>query len=358
MARRALTMATVDPLEAEYHALLERRGVGHRAAPPTPEQINAFIDRLEPGEQDLHADLIRSMRGGDYSVLHQNPYEGIRADLLHTLQLSGIALPGPVYVGEYPHNSFNAQACAVPGGTLILVNTGLITLLFQVAKSIGASFRAFTRTEDAGLRFKAETAEMIRQRDHARKTVAKAVVAYVFHGDARRAGRIPVAAGSPALLGVPLGNAGRDFVVGHEFGHLLAGHLHEPAARTRSGEWIRKSHHQEFEADEIGALLMLRRLEDPGDQIQKNFTVAGPFLFFAIDHLVTRVRNEINDIPAGMIVTDHPPSDERAAALRRLFMEIEGPGVLQFANAFVSVLSAQENDILDLVDSLVHAASG
>ncbi|WP_158751545.1 hypothetical protein [Streptomyces bicolor] len=351
-------MTVSDPLEAEYRALLERRGVGHLAARPTPEQINALIDRLEMGEKDLHADLIRSIRRGDYSVLHQNPYDGIRTDLLHTLQLSGIELPGPVYVGEYPHNSFNAQACVVPGGTLILVNTGLMTLLFQVAKLVGASFRTFTRTEDAGMQFEEETAEMIRQWDRARKTVAKAVVAYIFHGDARRAGRIPVDADSRALLGVPLAGAARDFVVGHEFGHFLAGHLHEPAARTRSGEWIRKSHQQEFEADEIGALLMLRRLENPGDQIQKNFAVAGPFLFFAIDHLVTRVRNEINDIPAGLIVTDHPPSDERAAALRRLFVEIEGPGVVQFANAFVSVLSAQENDILDFVDSLLHTASG
>ncbi|MEU6780076.1 hypothetical protein ABZ912_12790 [Nonomuraea angiospora] len=347
-------MTTPDPLETEYRALLERRGLEHLAAPLAPEEVRRLLDQLGPGEREFFADVIQEIRDGGYSIPRENPYDGIKEDLLNALRRSGIALPGPVYVGEYPHNSFNAQACAVPGGTLILVNTGLMTLLYEVAKCIGSSMRILTRTEDHGLLEEEETPELTRQRDDARTTVAHAVLAYIFQGNPGLGGRIPLTADSRALAGIPLAEAARDFVVGHEFGHFLSGHLDGSAARERSGEWIRKSHDQELEADEIGALLMLRRVGDPGNELRKNLAAAGPFLFFAIDHLVTRVRNEVNGIPMGLIVTDHPPSDERAGILRRLFLEVEGPGALQFANAVVTGLSLMEDDILDAVDTFVR----
>jgi hypothetical protein len=190
------------------------------------------------------------------------------------------------------------------------------------------------------------------QRDEARMIIARAVVAYIFRHDAGLGGRIP--ADSRTAAGFHLTKATERFVVSHEFGHILAGHMHGPQAQASSGEFIRKTHAQEFEADEIGALLMLRGL-DTDDQLQTNLAVAGPFFFFAIDHLVTRVRNEVNDIPEALVVTDHPPSDERAAALRRLFLESAGLGALQFANATVSWLSNQEDEILSQADRLVHS---
>jgi hypothetical protein len=315
-----MSMVTPDPLEAEYHALLARRG----------------LKRLPD----------------DCPARHINPYDEVKARILHTLRLSGIELPSPVYVGDYPHGRYNAQARAVPTGTLILVNTGLLTLLYQVAESIGASILEITSTGD-GPTYEQPTAELTRRRDEARDLVAKAVVEYIFHGDARFVGLNPMAADSRARFGLPFADAATDFVVAHEFGHLLAGHLHEAPTQEFSKGGIRANHRREYEADEIAALLLMRG-QDPEDNICQNIAVTGPFLFFAIDHLITRVRSEIDDIPAGAIVTGHPRSDERGAALRRLFVEIAGPGVLQMANAIVTSFSGEEDRILDTVDGLVH----
>jgi hypothetical protein len=340
-------------LQRQYELLLEQRGLDHLVARPAPDDTLRLIEEMTPHERTLFADIIQSIRDGDYSIGDEGKFDAISADIQATIERSGIPLPGsPVYVGEYPHNSFNAQACAVTGGTLILINRGLVTLVHEIAKCWGLSLLSFDRSEDGGILPEQPTAETTRQRDEARVIIARAVLAYIFQNDARLGGRIPI--GSRAAMGFHLTRATEKFVIGHEFGHLLAGHLDEPRAQTAWGELIRKTHAQEFEADEIGGLLMLRDL-DPSDQIQTNLAIAGPFFFFAIDHLVTRVRNEVNDIPAALVVTDHPPSDERAAALRRLFLDNAGLGALQFANAIVSWLSTQEDEILSVADDFVHS---
>ncbi|EID52325.1 M48 family metalloprotease [Saccharomonospora xinjiangensis] len=336
-------------LREQYRALLTQRGL--RSGLGTPEELLRRIERMAPEERQLFAGLAASIRDGTLAFPDEGLFDGLSAELLAVVERSGLPLPTPVFVGEYPHNSFNAQACAVSGGTLILVNTGLAALVHEVAKCWALSLVPFTRDDDRRVRFEEPTAELTRRRDEARSTIANAVIAYVFLGDSRLGGRITQ--DTTAAMGFALTRATERFVISHELGHLLAGHLDASQTNAEHGELIRKTRPQEFEADEIGALLVLRGL-DPGDQVQVNLALAGPFVFFAIDHLVTRVRNEVNDIPEGLIVTDHPPSDERAAAMRRLFVESAGIGALQLAGATVSWLSAQEDDILAMVDERVR----
>ena len=79
---------------------------------------------MTPDEQKFFADFIQSIRDCDHSIGAGNVFEDVSADIQATLEVSGIPLPSPVYVGVYPHNSFNAQACAVTSGTLILCQHG------------------------------------------------------------------------------------------------------------------------------------------------------------------------------------------------------------------------------------------
>lgn len=339
-------------LREQYRALLEQRGLAHLLTRPSPEELLRRAGQMTPDERQFFVGVVQAIRDGTRPAADDGFFDSVTADILAVLDRSGIPLPTPVYVGQYPHNSFNAQACAVPGGTLILINTGLVTLVHEVAKCWGMSLAPFTRAGDGELSFEQPTAELTRRREEARAVIARAVVAYIFQGDSRLGGRIPL--DSRSASGFHLTRATEWFVISHELGHLLAGHLDVSRTRTGSGELIRKTRSQEFEADEIGALLVLRGLESR-DQLRVNLALAGPFLFFAIDHLVTRVRNEVQDIPEALVVTDHPPSDERAAALRRVFREHAGIGALQFANATISWLSTQEDDILDTVDRLVHS---
>ncbi|ONI92207.1 hypothetical protein ALI22I_05315 [Saccharothrix sp. ALI-22-I] len=110
--------------------------------------------------------------------------------------------------------------------------------------------------------------------------------------------------------------------------------------------WLARTREQEFQADQTGALLVLRGLKATDDPVMTYLAVAGPLVFFVIDHLITRVRKEIDDIPHGLHMSDHPTSDERGAALRALFTELHGPAVLQIADACVHWLSSREDDIV------------
>lgn len=342
----------INPLKGQYEALLRQRGLERFVAPLSRDEKLHRFSRMSSQEQEYFADLIESVRDGTDTAEDTGPFERICQDIQATLERSDIPLPNPVYVDQYPHNAFNAQACAVTGGTLILINTGLMTLVHEIAKCLGLSLMPFRRSATGDIVPEQASPELTRQRDEARAVIARAVVAYIFHTDAGQRGRIPV--DSRSAMGFHLTQSTERFVVGHEFGHLLSGHLDQSRTHSAWGELIRKTHAQEFEADEVGALLMLRGLED-GDQIQTNLATAGPFFFLAIDHLVTRVRNEVNDIPQDLVVTDHPPSDERAAALRQLFFETAGPGSLQFADAAVSWLSNQEDEILDFAEDAAQS---
>ncbi|MDX3849307.1 hypothetical protein [Streptomyces sp. AK02-01A] len=277
-------------------------------------------------------------------------YERISSDFRRTLAEADIALPEPVLVAKYPHESFNAQARAVRGGTLILVNAGFSLLVLEMSKAFAASLGFFSRDEDGGITVEAATPAVRERRRIAERGMARSVLAYLFQGDAAHGGRQPLDADSAAMARL-LTEATERFVVAHEFAHLLEGHLATPAQRG-AGEWLHRTREQEFQADETGMLLLLRALEDgPEEQLASYLAVAGPLFFFAIDHLITRVRNEIDDIPQGMRLSDHPGSDERGAALRALLTDIHGPLVLHMADACVQWLSWHE-------DGIVTAARG
>ncbi|TDD48174.1 hypothetical protein [Saccharopolyspora elongata] len=77
-------------------------------------------------------------------------------------------MPTPVYVGEYP--------------------------------VWGASIATFTRTDDGEIRVD-EPPEPDRQRQaEANEVLAQAVIAYIFHGDSRLGGRVPLNQGPNGAL--------------------------------------------------------------------------------------------------------------------------------------------------------------
>jgi hypothetical protein len=130
--------------------------------------------------------------------------------------------------------------------------------------------------------------------------------------------------------------------------------------RRRGGrdiqDWAAESLRREYEADELAALLLLRGLDESAEFVFRALAGAGPFVVLALDHLITRVQHEIYELPEGLIERTHPPSDERAAALRAVFMELEDPNTLQFADAAVSWLPAQEDKIIDTARRLLEGS--
>lgn len=225
-------------------------------------------------------------------------------------------------------------------------------LVLEIAKTFAVSMGFFNRDEDGGVTFAEATAVERERTELAEAAMARSLLAYLLQGDATRGGRQPFHTES-AGMAWRLTDATTRFVIAHELAHLLEGHLATPRERE-AGSWLTRTREQEFQADRTGALLALRALENPTDQILNHFAVAGPLFFFAIDHLISRVRNEIDDIPQGMRLSDHPSSDERGAALRAIFQDIHGPLVLQLADVCVHWLAGREDGIVAAADRLMR----
>jgi hypothetical protein len=338
-------MTAEDRLREDYVALLHSSG--HVPRPPlTAEDVLAFRATLPEHEYAFFAD--NPLPDGT-----KGPFDHIAEDFRRTLRAAGVSLPEPVLVEEYPHAALNAQARATPNGTLILINTGFTALVFEICKAHGLSVRMRSDEEIVQAYHGEDTEDDRRRQRAADSAIASVVLAYLLKGDARFGIRLPLDTGRSAELAWLLTESTRRFVIAHEFAHLLEGHLSGPG-RGAEGDWLSRTRTQEFQADRTGALLCLRALRDPSDQVMTYLTVAGPMLFLAIDHLITRVQNELDGIPPGLRLSDHPTSDERGAALRSMFQEIYGTSVLQIADACVYWLSWRENDILAQADRLLR----
>jgi hypothetical protein len=349
----------------EYWSLLEADGVDHLVRRAITAEDHAWLvgkirEQAERtaaahGARNLMAEYTHGARGQTPSE-PRDAYADTAERIETALQALGFDLPGTVYVGEYPHQSFNAQARAMRNGTLLLINTGLHYLIYEVALALSTSAAIVERTDDSRIKVRKPSRAARRHETSATTTLANELAAYILHTDSRRGGKQQVDTTARGFLGYLLARSAATFAVAHEYGHHLAGHL--KGRRPADGEWLRKSREQEFEADEIGMLLTLKAHELDPDiaslSFWKQVTVGGAFLFFGLDHLLNRIRAEVDDLPAALIVADHPPSDARAAALRRTLSELEGPGILQLADAYVVTLAGHEDRVLASVPQLLR----
>jgi hypothetical protein len=245
-------------------------------------------------------------------------------------------------------------------GTTAAVTTAVTitspTAFAGVALALSTSAGVAERTHDSRIRVRKTSRDARRHQAAAATTLANELAAYILHTDSRRGGKQQVDTTARGFLGYLLAESAATFAVAHEYGHFLAGHLER--RRPNEREWLLKSREQEFEADEIGMLLTLKAHELDPDiaalSFWKQVTVGGAFLFFGLDHLLNRIRAEVDDLPAALIVSDHPPSDARAAALRRTLSELEGPDIFQLADTYVLTLAGHEDEVLASVPRLLR----
>jgi hypothetical protein len=290
---------------------------------------------VAPVEREYRNLLARE--GLDHLLDAPGPFAEADAEIRETLAGSGVDVAGPTYVGEFPHRSPHAQARAVAGGTLILLDTGLGALLDRVATTTVASQLTFTTDEAGTLRYEVVTPQQHARRAEADAELAEAVLAYLHQGDPPPAAAMRAAAAPEDGFGLFMARSAERFAIGHEYGHLLAGHPHTPPDQGPDG--LRR----EFEADELAALLILRGLGGSADFLWRGLAVAGPFLLLAVERLVTRVRSALHDLP---VAQTHPPPEARAAALRRTLDQLGERTLLQVAEAWVSSLALREDIIV------------
>ncbi len=240
-----------------------------------------------------------------------------------------------IFVGEFPTGRINAQAKSVDGGYLVLVDSGCLTVIKQATEYLviygdpdHPNDREANRTAIEG--------------------IVEVLDSYLEFGDPFF-GPKPLSGGLEAYVRHFVAKKMLEFVLAHEYGHVLAGHFKESHGAeeivdTNIGQvsLLRKSQLQELEADiiaykivlgvekfsDINLTVMDKPYEDPehcsgadwADALKLKSALAAPFIFLTFDSLLETV-NIARSAASGkaQLESSHPSARTR---MDRLMAEI------------------------------------
>ncbi|CCH31470.1 hypothetical protein ABZ816_04225 [Actinosynnema sp. NPDC047251] len=257
----------------------------------------------------------------------QRTLDALQPEVLHLARAAGWTVTTPVLAGVFPTGTLDGLCVPVPGrGVLVLVNSGLPDLVGAVLKIMTGALPNYGTPP-------------LLSSEQASYALAEAINAYLYGNGAVEAQPLPELSGQRlALVGLMLRRA-TQFVVAHEIGHVLAGHLvnarrwtdpNTPvgALDAQSVGWPR-----EHEADRIAAMIMLHTLDDLAPReldVHEPCLVAAVLLVLFLHEVVDRLADE-----RGLVVPfagTHPPPVRRIqSVVEHLAERVRTPRALDLA---------------------------
>ena len=325
--------------EAREGEAREGTGLGHLHGRTTEDLMAAIRKR------------IGTRRGLSYEI--QTLYDEVR----QACQEYSYKVPFPVLAAEFPTGSFNAQAVRTEHGVLLLINTGLMMLFYQCAMLVMRSF-AIRVDDDDTAETRARVAPTL-SHDELVSSMTQAVIAYLVTGRSTNVPREKTNTGVTGMLGNYLARSADKFVIGHELGHAVAGHLGSAnAVRRATGtqdftlDVIPKTWEQEIEADVYGIRFLMppskMTITTAAELQQLNLVLAGAYLFFGLDHLFADLDVKFKRSGrASVLESDHPPAEVRAEAVTMYLQKIgaeQALGMAMFLRQWFSDLTSEVSD--------------
>jgi hypothetical protein len=258
---------------------------------------------------------------------------------------AGMSVDTETYTCVLPTGLFNAEARLTQDGVLILINTGLALLLFQAAQA----FAADAQFEAPGSGRRLYTSGQIRE------NYVGMVLAYLAYGDSSLSAKLPFQGGVRGQFTDALWQSAQFFVAAHEFGHVLGEHLSTartkllPAPGWEGIELTAKTQEQEVEADQIAVRLAVAHVRASGDLRAPSTMIMGPLFFLALAQSIARVRWAVAGGGPLLREPDHPPPNERSAAIREEFANHFEPAEFECADAAVSWIDEATDGVLEFV---------
>jgi hypothetical protein len=312
-----------ENIKSEYRRLLEDTGlVPVIDGAMTAADLDPLLDEIRQsaileGASEAEADqYIESLR----ATVSPPPHlviDSLAREVIEALERRGERLPAPVYAGEYPTGTVNACITSTPSGYLILVNTGLMSALFQAVK-VFALAQNFAKDDGdgepvPGSRFGQPGLPW----QQTSRALAEIAYAYFVGRDVSTAPRYSALAGLRLWLLDNYVTCAERFIIAHELGHLATGHLSEDQRhiwRTTKGNLsvVSERHESEFEADAFALDLTLPLGETSRDQLRAR--LAGPVFYFHLADLLRTIGVEVFNYPDPSVST-HPRNIERARRL-------------------------------------------
>jgi hypothetical protein len=255
------------------------------------------------------------------------------AEVRSWLKLQDKMLPCEVFAGLFPTGELNARIAPVAGkGALLLVNVGLMDLIFSLLKiNIATPAPGETQPLLTG--------------EQAMLALVEVFNAYLYGEGSLGAWPLPRL---PEERERPLDFVLRrceQFVLCHEIGHLVLNHISidGPETHHRIGDYTPA---QEREADSFAVALMTRAHKNgPLWERRSPFLAGAIMTFFAIAMVVGMLQEELNLVDAEK--ESHPDLEERMNAIAdQLETELPGPDLFRPAEVFRSWLLTNTPEIL------------
>lgn len=267
-----------------------------------------------------------------------------------------IVAPMETFCGVFPHGEFNALATGCDSGALLLVNYGAMALIYRLFKLQLLSHElkildSDDNTEVSSLESEITEEQLVTQ-------CAELVQAYLEYGSPTFSSRLPALGGARGSLLLLLTNATERFLVGHEYGHVVAGHITSCRTMRRAcprGDcsFISPDHADELVADSYGLRLLTsaeeRQIRTPDEAKLLSYKFSAASAFFGMDRLVATVEAFIGCVPGSRMqrLNTHPGALFRYVAIRSL---IESMG----AKALLPDFDFQFNWFTSLIPKVIH----
>jgi hypothetical protein len=221
-------------------------------------------------------------------------------DAQRDLIATNAVFPCPVYTAVVPFGYVNAYARTGKHGVLVLLNYGMLHLIYQVAKVFVWSLDWIQIDEGDGNAISIPenqhwTGEKW-TKDRSVRALADIFVAYFTNGSPTMAPRQVLPQDERLLWLSTLDSFGERFILLHEYAHVLLCHsgpqvIHEmPNGNVK--EFCARSRQQEDEADLLAASIFVRScdLSTKEGQAWARFRIAGIALVFACNLLHDVIR--------------------------------------------------------------------
>lgn len=346
-------MADSRAVKKHYDAIVRTGRV------PTAKDIAELLPDVEPR---LRERLAAALADAGHNAMVQK-----MAKKVESVASSYGSLPRDLYVGKYPTGSFNAQVMKTSDGPLVLVNTGAEFLIIELVKLFVSGTFAIVESAPDATKDEIQNALGMTESEVAEQ-LARLIYAYVAHGDAAMARKLPMMHGEALIAVSILAWATQEFLIAHEYGHILKNHLRDMKAKNAVNDggdlelnW--KSLEQEVEAD-VTALKMCSALtfQETGQTIDRAETMlrlqlrfAGPTIFFMIADLIEETFKGMIGKRGYIILGDHPPSTMRMKYCNEYLLGISGERALDIASVFHNWLGHYRDQAIDLVRKLLMA---
>lgn len=327
----------------------------------SPGVMGEWVSRKSPAElaafkQKLAAALAAQDEAGDLGQLlpYQNPSSyRLMADLAAKVEAAaqdlGCAIPMRPTFGTIVHPSPNGRAIPVDSDTecLIVLHDDLFMFAYLLSKAVISAFPA-NLTDDERIGFSSlDWREELNRKPIIAERFKQAIICAVCSPGGTGDAPSYLVEDSHMQLATLLARGVELFVVAHEYGHIIRGHL---SCGKRAScmiddlnqEVIEQNYLQEIEADCWGLSLTIRARQMEGLDLALSY-IGADFFFTCAEILENGLAIFRTGQEAVFLSDSHPPPDMRRAALRTVLRNQVGDhanGPIELAERLAEVAKA------------------